>query len=297
MSPPLPPYPVHAPFPIEGFRRLRFAEDLACPRCRSTRICRWGRFGWRRRYRCSGCRRTFSDFTGTPLAYLKRVDLWEPHARLALQSTTIRAAALRLGVHPTTTFRWRHRLLAGLHGTDRGRLTGRISVDLTYVAHSEKGSRSLTRPARRRGFRGFSWQGPVAWVLAATDDLGRSTGSCVGPRQPRIDELVEALASHVAGGSTLLAQPNRRGVLARTAGRLGLAFEDELALPLHVGHRARPEHARVYLFRWKAWMRRFRGVATKYLDRYLVWFRLLERVRLGPLPRGLDAFYLLGAFP
>ena len=28
--------------------------------------------------------------------------------------------------------------------------------------------------------------------------------------------------------------------------------------------------------RLRRWIRRFRGVATKYLDRYLLWFRGLE---------------------
>jgi hypothetical protein len=42
--------------------------------------------------------------------------------------------------------------------------------------------------------------------------------------------------------------------------------------------------------RLKNWMRRFQGVATKYLDSYLGWFRILDRsARIGLQPTSLLA--------
>lgn len=37
--------------------------------------------------------------------------------------------------------------------------------------------------------------------------------------------------------------------------------------------------ADAYDSRLKTWIRRFNGIATKYLDNYLGWHRLLERYR------------------
>lgn len=34
-----------------------------------------------------------------------------------------------------------------------------------------------------------------------------------------------------------------------------------------------------YDSRLKDWMRRFQGVATRYLDSYLVWFRTIDQMR------------------
>jgi hypothetical protein len=39
------------------------------------------------------------------------------------------------------------------------------------------------------------------------------------------------------------------------------------------------QHVNAYHKRLKKWMERFRGVATKYLDNYLFWFRFLERYK------------------
>lgn len=39
------------------------------------------------------------------------------------------------------------------------------------------------------------------------------------------------------------------------------------------------QNVNAYDSRLKTWMRRFNGIATKYLDNYLGWRRLLERYR------------------
>lgn len=285
-------------FPIDRFRRLRFRDGLFCPRCGDTDVHRWGSFGWRRRYRCLGCRRTFSDFTGTPLAYLKRVELWEPYCVLALTTATVRRSARHLGVDPSTSFRWRHRLLASLRETEPGHLSGRISVDVTWLPHSDKGARGLDRPPRRVAYTGMSWETRIAWILAACDDSGRSVGARLSSARPGLVDVLGLLQDRISGGTTLLGRPNRWSLLARAASQLGLVFEREFFVPAQRRPPTSPEQARVYLVRWKSWTRRFMGIATKYVDHYLVWFRLLDRV--GGRPGGppeMERLLLLGAFP
>jgi len=43
------------------------------------------------------------------------------------------------------------------------------------------------------------------------------------------------------------------------------------------------QNVNAYHSRLKDWMRRFKGVATRYLDSYLGWFRAIERSRDGDL--------------
>lgn len=283
-------------FPIRLFRQIRFRHGIVCPHCDHSRIHRWGSFGWRRRYRCLGCRRTFSDFTGTPLAYLKRIELWPRFCLLSLQVPTVRDAARRLGIHVTTSFRWRHRLLSGLLRTESAELGGRVSVSLKWFPRSEKGSRTLSRPARRTAFRGyFSHECDAEWVVFASADDGQSFAKAIGRRLPTPRSVQWALTSHVVSGSTLLSRPNHRGIIDQAASRLGCDFEREVA---RRGHERvlTPTSARLHVLRLMRWLRRFFGVATRYLENYLVWFRLMElvarpeaRQSLGPL--------LAGAFP
>ncbi|MCC7646506.1 IS1 family transposase, partial [Janthinobacterium sp. EB271-G4-3-1] len=97
---------------------------LACPACHSPHLHRHGHAHGLQRYRCVPCGRTFNALTGTPLARLRHKSLWLDYADCLLASDSVRKAALQLGVHRNTTFRWRHRFLSlaktdrphGLHG-------------------------------------------------------------------------------------------------------------------------------------------------------------------------------------
>jgi hypothetical protein len=77
MTRPVPQIPSPEPLALllERVRSARFSRGPACPRCRGRWIQRWGQFAGRQRYRCRGCRRTFSDLTGTPAAYVKKLGL------------------------------------------------------------------------------------------------------------------------------------------------------------------------------------------------------------------------------
>src|SRR6266511_46674 len=51
-------------------RKARWLDGIVCPRCGKRRVTTHSRSSgtpWRR-YLCLGCRRTFTDLTGTPLA-------------------------------------------------------------------------------------------------------------------------------------------------------------------------------------------------------------------------------------
>jgi transposase-like protein len=106
---------------IEGIRDpaecLALIEAAAtgrpCPHCGSARIHRCGFASGLQRYRCLGCRHTFNALTGTPLAQLRKRERWLPYLQCVIESRTVRAAAQLVGVHCTTSFRWRHRFVAG----------------------------------------------------------------------------------------------------------------------------------------------------------------------------------------
>lgn len=100
---------------LEYIRQLRFGGSSSrCLHCSHPGVIRWGSFSGRQRYRCQGCRRTYSDLTGTPLARTKRIARW-PSALAEFDATsTLRAGSIPAGIHPSTSFRWRHRVLGTL---------------------------------------------------------------------------------------------------------------------------------------------------------------------------------------
>lgn len=95
-------------------------RELVCPRCRSARLQKWGRF-WReqgerttQRYRCKDCGKTFNGLTGTLLAHLKHQDKWAEIGWCLFEGLSVRRSAEELQVHPSTVFRWRHRFLSAV---------------------------------------------------------------------------------------------------------------------------------------------------------------------------------------
>ena len=86
-------------------------EAQGCPHCGGRDIVGWGRANALARYRCKGCGRTFNALTKTPMARLRKKELWLAHAEAMLEGTSVAKAARRSGVHYTTAFRWRHRFL------------------------------------------------------------------------------------------------------------------------------------------------------------------------------------------
>ena len=49
------------------------------------------------------------------------------------------------------------------------------------------------------------------------------------------------------------------------------------------------QNVNAYHGRWKGWMERFHGVATRYLDHYLGWHRMLDAVGDSATPHSMLA--------
>ena len=187
---------------LAWLRSGRFSAGVRCPRCSCGRVQGWGSFSGRQRYRCKGCRRTFSDLTGTPAAYIKKLELWPAFGRGMEEGESLRAAADRLGIHPSTAFRWRHRLLDGLRERDRETLEGWIECWLRGgYAESKKGQRGgLGRPPRThaavRPWSIFPDPGATG-VLVAHDRRGHVVTGLVRRRVPGAEDLERVLGDRI----------------------------------------------------------------------------------------------------
>src|SRR3954469_14644209 len=88
-----------------------FAAAPRCPHCGAERLQRWGHASGLRRYRCQACRKTFNALTGTSLARLRKKACWLRYGEALAAGVSLAKAAAHCGVHLTTSFPWRHRLL------------------------------------------------------------------------------------------------------------------------------------------------------------------------------------------
>ena len=255
-------------------------EDRQCPHCGTPGAISRGKARGLRRYQCKECRKTFNAATGTPLSGLHRKDKWLSFGACLADGLTVRASAERCGLAVNTALRWRHRFLAAKDLKAR-KLTGIVEADETYVLESRKGARNLERKARRRGGkaskRGLSDEQVPVLVVA---DRSGATVSAVLPAV-NADTLREVIAPVVDEDIVLVTDGHRAD--PRCAAAIGAHHE---ALNLSRSERVRGafhiqtvnnRHSRL-----KDFLRRYRGVATRYLDNYLRWFQRLELENASP---------------
>lgn len=264
----------------------RIDETRRCPHCTTEGAVICGRANGLRRYGCKGCGRTFNALTGTPLARLRKKELWAAFAAGLSDGDTVKGAAARCGVAATTSFRWRHRFLAAVK-TGSVKLKGIVEADETDVLSSRKGARKLDREPRERGGvaqkRGLSKE--QVPIMVAADRSG-ATFTAVLP-----DTTAATIAAQFKGAieSDALLVTDAAPFFPPCARSLGVTHE---SLDQKAGERRRGDlhintvnsrHERL-----KTFLRSRRGVATSYLHSDLAWYHLAILPKL-PTPRSVMA--------
>ena len=255
-------------------------EDRQCPHCGTPGAISRGKARGLRRYRCKECRKTFNAATGTPLSGLHRKDKWLAFGACLADGLTVRASAERCGLAVNIALRWRHRFPAAKDLKAR-KLTGIVEADETCVPESRKGARNLERKARRRGGkaskRGLSDEQVPVLVVA---DRSGATVSAVLPAV-NADPLREVIAPVVDEDIVLVtdghrADPRCAAAIGAHHEALNLSRSERVRGAVHI-QTVNNRHSRLQDF-----LRRYRGVATRYLDNDLRWFQRLELENASP---------------
>jgi transposase-like protein len=264
-------------------RLLEAHRPRRCPHCDAVHLIRWGSAHGLPRYRCTTCGRTCNALTGSPLARLRQRSHWLRFAQALIDGVTIRQAAVQCAIHRNTALRWRRRFLAAPALQQASQVHGIVEADETFFLKSLKGQRHLTRPPRQRGGVGRTrGAGPDHVPVLVIRDRGGAMADVI---------LRKLDATHIRRALQPLVDPDAvlctdgASVYTAFANATGIAHE---ALPIR-GPRVRGafhiQHVNAYDSRLKNWMRRFHGIATRYLDQYLGWRRLLERYRQSLTPQ------------
>lgn len=251
---------------------LGVGEDRRCRHCGTPGAVARGYARGLRRYQCKSCGKTFGALTGTPLSGLHHKERWLAFGQSLATGETVKDSAERCDVSVTTAFRWRHRFL-GATETRAKTLQGIVEADETFVLASRKGDRHLDRKPRKRGGRahkrGLSHE--QVPILVAADRSG-ATVSAVLPSvsadalRDVLEPVVEKDALLISGGCT--SYPPCAAALGINHEALNLSAGERVRGEIHI-HTVNSRHEQI-----KTFLRRHRGVATKYLDNYLRWFHL-----------------------
>jgi transposase-like protein len=265
---------------INEIRETRFNAGFKCPHCGSSHVVRHGTYkGNKQRYLCRNCKTTFSDLTNTPMSRTKFPEKWGLFADCMLKGYSLRKSAEIIGVSYVSLFYWRHKLLEALKKTENRPFDGIVEMDETFFLHSEKGKRNITyRKPRKRGgvAKKKGIKAPHVCVIVAKDRSKNTISQVVNIGGAKVDKISKVVSPYL----------NNMNILCTDGWKGYITLADSKDMDHHVLQENRVyrgifhiQNVNAYHSRLKKWIDRFNGVASKYLDNYLAWFKFLDSKR------------------
>jgi transposase-like protein len=256
-------------------------KAVTCPHCSANRICANGKLKGVQRYVCNGCKNNFSETTGKFWYNIKKEGRLNLYLYWLLSGYSIRKSAKETGISIQTSFDRRHKLLTSFSSVSVEEFQGIVESDDLFFAYSEKGNRHLDRKPRKRGEKankaGISDQ--KAAVVATCDRSGNKDFKVATRGRIGKKDLEKVLKGKL----------DKADVLCSDGHRGYGAFAKVNTIPHKNFNASKGQRSvdKVYHvqnvnnmdMRLNKFIDSFNGVATKYLQNYLNWFLVLEKIK------------------
>lgn len=257
---------------------------ISCPHCQSFSIrCNGFSKLKRQKYLCKSCNKNFSESTHRIFWWIKKKDTLIKYLYGLLHGFTVRQCAEKYGISIQTSFNWRHKLLSCIAEMPTGRFNGILELNQISFKYSTKGAKAMKNVALNINDqlnlnRKDLINKPVS-VLAAKDRSG--------------NELLKVVKMGKLNDSDyqveLLEQVKDVLIICKDFGKMSqeMILKQSKGFALkntYFSKKIREEALnlkRVKLMKMEVmdFIRRRRGVATKYLQNYLDWYLLLNRIK------------------
>ena len=253
---------------------LQFNNNHHCPYCNSNKIKKNGKaLGKYPQFKCNNCGKNYSMKTNTVFQGThKSIIVWQEYIELFSQGKSLSYIAKELNMNIKTAFYWRHKILKVLtKKDDNDKLGGIIEADETFFEESQKGERQVKgREARKRGFSSYTYtKKSKVCVLTAIDRNKASFTKPAGFGGLEKDDVV-LLQKHIIKDSVLITDGNRTYRNLHDIKLKSLKFGKPENKVYHLNN-INSFHSML-----KKFMIRFNGVATKYLDFYMEYFKNIK---------------------
>ena len=255
---------------------LKLSNNFKCPHCQSTKINKNGTAHKNLpQFICRNCKKTYTIRTNTIFYYSKKnIALWREYIELFSQGLALRKIVIEMNnkISLPTAFYWRHKILEVMKNFDNhDKLDGIVEADETYFNESQKGNKNITNRKPRK--RGFSSENRIVGlshnkvcVLTALDRQKHSFNKPVGYGKV-CKEQVAILQHRIKDNSILITDGDKSYKVLKDIKLKQLKFGKAQSKVYHLNN-INNFHSKL-----KQFMSRFNGVATKYLDNYVNYFR------------------------
>jgi DNA-directed RNA polymerase subunit RPC12/RpoP len=228
-------------------------------------------------YRCKDCGRQFRVTTGTFVYRLQKKEKMLDYIRCMVAGKSLRACAKEVGISLPTSFAWRHKILAALQSfEDNINFFGVVEMDELLMDYSEKGriyknAEELKRARKQKPKK-------VA-VLAATDRAGNLLFKKFESKKLSSEQIEQFLKAKIPKDGVMCSSNKK----AFKKVRRNVIKHKEIV----TSHRQKRGIYSLSTVKKKAseftnWIYfKFRGVATKYLQNYIMWYVVMGKYLTG----------------
>ena len=269
---------------FEDFLLSKKSENgISCPHCKSFNIKKNGHKGLMQRFMCKNCHKTFTSRNNTiTFSSKKSFATWKKYIDCMMLGLSVRKSAEICGINKDTAFIWRHKILDALQNMASDvKLDGIVEADETFFAISFKGNHKkstsfvMPRKAHKRGkqthLRGLSHE--KVCVPCAVNRNGLSIAKITNLGKVGTKDIHNAFDNRISANSILCTDDTRAYNDFANTNSLELIKLKTGKSKSGIYH---IQHINSYHSILKNWIRRFHGVATKYLNNYLIWHNFVN---------------------
>ena len=243
-----------------------------CPRCHCEYVTKAGKSDGRQVYKCKKCSYRFRETAKSLVYYSHKYYLLMDYIKCMLEGKSLRACASEVGISLPTSFRWRHKILAAIQGLEGGiNFSGITETDELLLQYSEKGRRYKSPEEKEQAIKTIH---PNVAVLVMTDREGNLLFKHTGENKVHNSQIKEELKRRVSENNLICFKPNdefKQAVMESPSKKV-IVRRKTIGLAIYSVNVAEKK-----ITNFLVWMMRFRGVATKYLQNYLMWFVVMNK--------------------
>ena len=230
-----------------------------CPNCNGKSYIKFGKYKGIQRYKCKECDKTFSKTTKALWSYSKKQpEKWVKFMELFFQKSTLRECSKILEINIRTAFIWRHKVMQTMiTEIIPAKLEGKVFITKAMQKENFKGCRNIKTSEREN-----------IWIVGARD---RRDSMIVVPICTRcwnrrsFDKLIY---SKIEKNSYIVSDYDQYMMNVAKKHNKGIVLNSY-----------KEECMKNFRGNLKRWIGGFKGVATKYLERYLSYFTIFNIYR------------------
>lgn len=266
----------------EFLGKYRFHDGVCCPHCGLVDVKKNGKTKTgHQRFQCKGCGKSFTYATRTIFHGAKLpLDTYLRYVHCMMHGMTVRATAYECRISKNAAFFLRHKILDALQEMQsKVKLDGIVEADETFFRISFKGNHSrsqffsMPREPHMRGERskkrGISLE--KVCVPCAVNRDGKSIAQIANLGRASVRSISSVFGGRISTDAVLCT--DKHNAYVGFAEREGINLL-QLKSTQRVSGTLGIQHINGYHSQLKTFMERFHGVATKYLNNYLVWHNL-----------------------